>query len=412
MFVLCIQIYTPVGPQFPQHPSAFYVPRDLLQGIEDSLDNSHTGDVRFVCIERLPNERPSNSDTRSSDTATSFAYRPQQVRKRVIFAHSDLLKRRTEYFNTMLSSRFAEGYHPSAPSERRVHDVVLEEADFVTIYWLLKWVYANWLLFKEVDDPRDAVNAMGAGWSANWLNLEAENEWEVTTLIASSPTTGDNSSVASTEAGVDMRRSPGRSPAVPSPSSQTGRVSRPSPGGTWASSNSSPVSAVSSRRAGPTTSPPARSHEGASASAGAPHTSGTRTSSSAASPRSARVKRSSPPTNDPHPHPTPAPPPASALSIYLVAHRYGIKPLASLAVEHTMNTVTPQTAFPLLLATQFFSELRGLLEDYIVDHWDQVSRSEEFDVCCQEIAAGEWAAFEGGATLSALFRRLHRPTSS
>ncbi|SRR5260221_1909698 len=41
-FVLCIQIYTPVGPQFPQHPSAFYVPRDLLQGIEDSLDNPRT----------------------------------------------------------------------------------------------------------------------------------------------------------------------------------------------------------------------------------------------------------------------------------------------------------------------------------------------------------------------------------
>ena len=77
------------------------------------------------------------------------------------------------------------------------------------------------------------------------------------------------------------------------------------------------------------------------------------------------------------------------MSIYLVAHRDGIKPLANLAVEHTMNTVTPQTAFPLLLATQFFSELRSLLEDYIVDHWDEVSRSGEFDVCCQEIAAGE-----------------------
>lgn len=40
----------------------------------------------------------------------------------------------------MLSSRFAEGSHPIAPSERRVHDVVIEEADFITMYWLLKWV--------------------------------------------------------------------------------------------------------------------------------------------------------------------------------------------------------------------------------------------------------------------------------
>ena len=38
-FVICIQIHSPVGPQFPQHPSAYYVPRDLLDGVEASLDN-------------------------------------------------------------------------------------------------------------------------------------------------------------------------------------------------------------------------------------------------------------------------------------------------------------------------------------------------------------------------------------
>ncbi|SRR6266403_563151 len=39
-FVICIQIHTPTGPFFPQHPSAYYVPRDLLEGLEASLDNS------------------------------------------------------------------------------------------------------------------------------------------------------------------------------------------------------------------------------------------------------------------------------------------------------------------------------------------------------------------------------------
>ena len=29
-----------MGPFFPQHPSAYYVPRDLLEGLEASLDNS------------------------------------------------------------------------------------------------------------------------------------------------------------------------------------------------------------------------------------------------------------------------------------------------------------------------------------------------------------------------------------
>ena len=38
-FVVCIQIHSPTGPFYPQHPSASYVPRDLLDGLEASLDN-------------------------------------------------------------------------------------------------------------------------------------------------------------------------------------------------------------------------------------------------------------------------------------------------------------------------------------------------------------------------------------
>ncbi|KZP20228.1 hypothetical protein FIBSPDRAFT_932465 [Athelia psychrophila] len=39
-FVICVQIHSPVGPYIPQQPSAFYVPRDLLEGLEASLDNA------------------------------------------------------------------------------------------------------------------------------------------------------------------------------------------------------------------------------------------------------------------------------------------------------------------------------------------------------------------------------------
>lgn len=41
-FVICVQIHSPVGPFFPQQPSAAYVPRDLLDGLEASLDNAST----------------------------------------------------------------------------------------------------------------------------------------------------------------------------------------------------------------------------------------------------------------------------------------------------------------------------------------------------------------------------------
>jgi hypothetical protein len=37
--VICVQIHCPVGPFIPQQPSAYYVPRDLLDGLESSLDN-------------------------------------------------------------------------------------------------------------------------------------------------------------------------------------------------------------------------------------------------------------------------------------------------------------------------------------------------------------------------------------
>lgn len=62
-----------------------------------------------------------------------------------------------------------------------------------------------------------------------------------------------------------------------------------------------------------------------------------------------------------------------------------------------------------------------------MEKWDEVSVSEEFEQCCQEVAAGEyvipvspfsenasltcffrWGA-QGGKTLMALFRRLRSP---
>lgn len=80
------------------------------------------------------------------------------------------------------------------------------------------------------------------------------------------------------------------------------------------------------------------------------------------------------PVPDPHAHPTPELPPASALAIYQIAHRYSLPGLQSLALEHMMNTITPQSAFPLLLATHFWEDLHGMVEDFVVDHFDIVSR--------------------------------------
>jgi len=68
-------------------------------------------------------------------------------RKRVVWAHSDVLKARSEYFETMLSGAFAEGEGGrrggggngrEGDRGRQVHEVNLEGTDFTTVYWLLK----------------------------------------------------------------------------------------------------------------------------------------------------------------------------------------------------------------------------------------------------------------------------------
>jgi len=57
-----------------------------------------------------------------------------------------------------------------------------------------------------------------------------------------------------------------------------------------------------------------------------------------------------------------------------------------------------------------WEELHTLVEDFVVDRWDEVSLSEEFEHCCKEVAAGEWGP-DGGKTLLSVFRRLRSPTA-
>lgn len=78
--------------------------------------------------------------------------------------------------------------------------------------------------------------------------------------------------------------------------------------------------------------------------------------------------------------------------MYHVAHRYAMPALATLALDHMLSTLTPESSFALLLASSVWEDLRGLVEDYIVDKWEEVSVTEEFERCCQEVAAGEYVS--------------------
>lgn len=337
--------------------------------------------------------------SRASSASSHSVTGPRTVaRKRTVYAHSDILTRRSDYFATMLSSSFSENASEhTMPGERKIYTVVVEEVDFITIYWLLKWVYANWVLFRKEDDPREAIDGIGAGWSARGFSTPgAPDEWEWKTFSKRVPSEGhtgvisDTRSVTSAESarsntgtGATARGKekqnymPGstsasmgmRSPAKIAPSSSKAGVnasSTPTTRSPGARQSNAPSASGSASALAATLSPTAASgtasHRSSkpvsltipspSAKFGAPHF--------PMSPHAPRGRVAS--SADPHPHPTSEPPPASALSMYSVAHRYAMPGLASLALEHILSTITPQTSFAVLLATATWEELHTLVE--------------------------------------------------
>lgn len=65
---------------------------------------------------------------------------------------------------------------------------------------------------------------------------------------------------------------------------------------------------------------------------------------------------------DPHPHPAAMPSPPHALDVYRLAHRCELTALASLALDHLVQTLTPKTAFPLLLVSYLWPELHEAVQ--------------------------------------------------
>ncbi|KAG6821523.1 hypothetical protein H0H93_000032 [Arthromyces matolae] len=426
--VICVQIHCPSGPTFPQQPAFNSVPKDLLEGLEASLDNANTGDVRFVCLERqYPPYTPdpeTPTSRRSSSSASSFSPFSSRTtaRKRILYAHSDILIRRSEYFATMLASSFSESAAP-AIGERKIYTVIVEEADFETMYWLLKFCYTNWLHFRDEDDPRLAMDGVGIGWSAKWLHSRG-SEWDWKTFQKDDSATNDTRSVTSGDSLNSVFNASGASGksealepvtcSTPTSLNSTHSRNQGLPKSTSASS-SSRSGVLSPRRSNPiSTTPTGTGVSASSRSKPVPGLSPTNFTSSTRpsfpiSPQTGRQHPMSPvAAPDPHPHPTPVPRSASALSMYQVAHRYAMPNLATLALDHMMTTITPQSSFALLLASSVWEDLHSFVEDYVVEKWDEVSTTEEFEQCCQEVAAGEWGT-EGGKTLMSIFRRLRSP---
>lgn len=127
-FMICIQIGSPArnGPGFGL-PDQLVLPQSVIEGLRGLVD-SPTGDVRFVCLEHVP--VPSEGEEGKAQTMS---------RRRVLYAHSDVLKARGDYFKDLLTGGFAES-EVARRGETRYTTILVHDAGFDTVYWMLRWV--------------------------------------------------------------------------------------------------------------------------------------------------------------------------------------------------------------------------------------------------------------------------------
>ncbi|KAE8251937.1 hypothetical protein A4X13_0g3777 [Tilletia indica] len=539
-----------------QMPSAHYVSQTILDAMEGLVDCARTGDVRIIVRERGLLIRPpavvaAGAATRSDDGQFEEGQGGQQayvipypvgsyfpldvaesaeqqamaaaaamehsgvlpedattptasvvVRDRIIWAHSSVLRARSQYFADMMDGGFAEAQdeldndlHAHATSDpgtsRAIKTFRIPDSEWATVYWLIRYLYLEEIEFAEREDVRSAAldnewqicaeglypeegGGRGAGSQTrpNWewrtiselLREEEEEDGDGGGEVGLGPEaqmhySNTNTNVTSVDWAADAgvpSSSSGTKLAVPSSPSSSWRGH---PGTIYSSSHPPPknleaqaqchgqTSSSSSSSAGSSTlssthseqhrlsvSSAASMHVGhdafvaqsqpggsGSGSAGAGGEGGPGMSSASTTPvphhhheqhhhqhPPSNIIRHASTMNDPHEHPAARAPPASALATYKLAHRYGQVGLAELAKVHIVETLSPQSAFPVLLATALYSGLHEAIKRYVYEHWDEVSHTEEFERCCDEVGAGEWGA-EAGRSLRIFMQSLLSP---
>lgn len=137
-FTLCIEIATPdtLGPSFSR-PDKIEVDTNLINGLRSLIDSA-TGDVAFVCLEHLTPSVSTEADN-PEEGADKQAQRLPLSRKRILYAHSDILKSASEFFFALLTGDFEEAGR-ARRGESRHTPIIVDDADFEAVYWVLRYV--------------------------------------------------------------------------------------------------------------------------------------------------------------------------------------------------------------------------------------------------------------------------------
>lgn len=418
-----------------QMPDAQFVPNSMLRGLEGLLDDGTTGDVALIVRERglVPlgarqHDQPTSGSSHHQDAGDwgfevipwpvgsampdpsrqrdAYDAAPHSVdaaanstaqivvRDRVIWAHSSILSSGSEYFRTMLESGFSEGQGLEETSEqsftmpggRRVRVLRIPDVDYTTAQALLRYLYTADIEYMDREDVRSASlddEWMGRrtpiGNAANGQSSYGGSsptplpvwEWRSLAQIEADEAAADGGAQTGE---TDWPISPMTShhgPRSPSNSSSVRHSTDPSSSSGHQSSRSMGRSSSSRLSSG---------HESSSGD-----TAVTSTNRPDGTARSMLQCLAS----DPHPHPSPAPCPASSLSVYRLAHRYNQTGLASRSKDHLVSSLRSSNAFPILLATHLYPDLYSSVQKFVLENWDSVSATREFERCCDEVSEGE-----------------------
>lgn len=173
------------------HLPPFCLPHSsLMLGVSNLFDDPLTADVRIIVAEReMP--APQADDLSETDVTasppsglhtpraaqTASAPKLPRYRKRVLYAHSGIMKARSEYFAAMLGNDGGTGWAetaegssgPTSEGGRKMHTIRIEDFDFTTTYWLLRWIYTNQMAFLPSEDVRACPPHEGSDLPAGWL---------------------------------------------------------------------------------------------------------------------------------------------------------------------------------------------------------------------------------------------------
>ncbi|KAA1076970.1 hypothetical protein PGT21_025638 [Puccinia graminis f. sp. tritici] len=418
-FILSIQIGSPATVSIPQIPNASYVPHSILDSLESLIDDPNTSDLQILVTEI--EEEEADSPAFSGLEAAGGGALNSRFRKRILYAHSSILTSRSDYFGTMLADEaagggWAEAGSRPAPSSdhslgippfgRKLGLIRIADFDFVTVYWLIRWLYSNRIFFSDEEDVRKQCQ-LGAILGS--YQDEALRAGQATDGQAGA---GDGEEEEEEGEGEEDRGGNGEGngerwewqrfgepvvgPAGEDAEAEASRLAHPFHPASRHPSTLPPFPPFSASPK-PAGSPVLSTSEVATGSSSGPGHTGPDAPTGSRASRPAPHRSATWIPGDPHPHPVQMMPKASAFSIYRLAHRYELHSLKNLAITHLSATLNPASAFPILLASFVFPELHAKVKAYCLANYFEILSQPEFSRCYSEVGDGLWE--HGGEVL-------------